>query len=150
MQRPNSMFPGCPEVRRSMRDRCFEGNAMKRGNEKAFVTVYMAFASLTMIPMVGLAIDFSVLYNVKGRLQEACDAGAIGAGSLVQRSTDVTDPTTNANLRSTVQRFFIANFTPVPWRSTLVSYNSSITQGPTAKVRTIFVTASYNVPMLFM
>ena len=120
------------------------------GSRKAFVSVYMVFASFTLIPVVGLAIDFSVLYNVKGRLQEACDAGAIGAGSMVQRSTDVTDPTTNANLRSTVQRFFIANFTPVPWRSTLVSYNSSITQDPTAKVRTIFVTASYNVPMLFM
>jgi hypothetical protein len=123
---------------------------MKRRNQKAFVTVYMAFASLTMIPMVGLAIDFSVLYNVKGRLQEACDAGAIGAGSLVQRSTDVTDPTTNANLRATVLRFFNANFTPVPWRATQLSYNSIVSQDNTTKLRTIYVTATYNVPMLFM
>jgi len=120
------------------------------GNRKAFVTVYMLFASLVMLPMVGLAIDFSVLYSVKGRLQLACDAGAIGAGGLVQRSTDVTDPTTNANLRNAVQRFFNANFSPAPWRASQLSYNSSITQDNTTKVRTIFVTASYNVPMLFM
>ena len=31
------------------------------GNRKAFVTVYMVFAMLVLIPMVGLAIDFSVL-----------------------------------------------------------------------------------------
>ena len=120
------------------------------GNRKAFVTVYMVFAILVMIPMVGLAIDFSVLYNVKGQLQEACDAGAIGAGNTVQRTTDVTDPTTNTTLKGTVQRFFNANFTPAPWRATQLSYDSSISQDPTTKVRTIYVTATYNVPMLFM
>jgi hypothetical protein len=120
------------------------------GSRKAFVTVYMVFATMVMIPMVGLAIDFSVLYNVKSLLQEACDAGAIGAGNTVQRSTDVTDPTTNTTLKGTILRFFNANFTPVPWRATQLSYNSSITQDATTKVRTIYVTATYNVPMLFM
>jgi len=120
------------------------------GSRKAFVTVYMVFAMFTLVPMVGLAIDFSVLYNVKSRLQLACDAGVIGAGNLVQRSTDVTNPTTNALLNNAVLRFFNANFTPVPWRSTQLTYASSITQDGSTKVRTIFVNASYNVPMLFM
>jgi hypothetical protein len=120
------------------------------GSRKAFVAVYMVFAMLVLIPMVGLAIDLTVLYNVKSRLQEACDAGAIGAGSLVQRSTDVTDPTTNATLRDAVQRFFNANLTPVPWRAVQTSYDSNITQDNPSKVRTIYVTASYTVPMLFM
>lgn len=130
-----------------------KGNRGKRelfGSRRAFVTVYMALTSLVILPIVGLAIDFSVLYNVKGRLQQACDAGAIGAGGLVQRTTDVTDATTNASLRDAVQRFFNANFTPVPWRATQISYDSSVTQDNTTKVRTIYVTASYRVPMLFM
>jgi len=110
----------------------------------------MAFAMLTLLPMVGLAIDFSVLYNVKARLQEACDAAAIGAGTEVQRSTDVTDPTQNANLRNAILRFFNANFVPAPWNATQASYASSVTQDPTTKMRTITVTASYYVPMLFM
>jgi hypothetical protein len=120
------------------------------GSRKAFVTVYMVFATLVMVPMVGLAIDISVLYNVKSRLQEACDAGAIGAGNLVQRSTDVTDPTTNTSLKASVLRYFNANFSPAPWSASQMSYNSAITQDATTKVRTIYVGAKYQVPMLFM
>ena len=120
------------------------------GGRRAFVTVYMAFAMLTLLPMVGLAIDFSVLYNVKARLQQACDAAAIGAGTEVQRSTNVNDPTQNANLRNAVLRFFNANFSPAPWSATQASYSSSITQDAVTKIRTINVTASYYVPMLFM
>lgn len=117
---------------------------------RAFVTVYMAFAMMALIPMVGLAIDFTVLYNVKARLQQACDAAAIGAGSQVQRTTDVTDPTQNAALKDAVLRYFNANFLPAPWGATQASYASSITQDATTKIRTIYVTAKYYVPMLFM
>ena len=124
-----------------------EPTARKR---KGFVTVYMVFATFTLIPMVGLAIDFSVLYNVKGRLQRACDAAVVGAGNEVQRSTDVTNPTQNAALKDAVQRFFNANFLPAPWASAQLNYSSSITQDPTSKIRTVYVTATYSVPMLFL
>ncbi|MBZ5619320.1 MAG: VWA domain-containing protein [Acidobacteriia bacterium] len=123
----------------------------KRGKSRqGFVTIYMVFTMLTLIPVAGLAIDFSVLYCVKGRLQQACDAGAVGAGSMVQRSTDVTDPVQNALLKDAVLRFFNANMTPVPWSATQTNYSSSITQDPVTKVRTIYVTATYSVPMMFM
>ena len=66
-------------------------------SRRAFVTVYMALSMLVLVPMVGLAIDTSVLYFMRDRIQQAVDAGAIGAGNMVQRSTDVTDSATNAN-----------------------------------------------------
>jgi Flp pilus assembly protein TadG len=119
-------------------------------SRKGFVTVYMVFAMFLLIPMVGLAIDFSVLYAFKGRLQEALDAGAIGAGSMVQRSTDVTDPVQKANILDAVQRFFNANLTPVPWNATKVSYAADVTQDVTTKVRTIHVQATYKIPSLFL
>jgi hypothetical protein len=119
-------------------------------SRKAFVTVYMVFTLLILIPIVGLAIDFSVLYNVKARIQQACDAGAIGAGSMVQRSTDVTDPVQNALLQDAVTRFFNANLKPVPWNAVQTAYDRTITQDTTTKVRTIYVRATYQVPMLFM
>jgi Flp pilus assembly protein TadG len=119
-------------------------------SRKGFVTVYMVFAMFLLIPMVGLAIDFSVLYAFKGRLQEALDAGAIGAGSMVQRSTDVTDPVQKANILDAVQRFFNANLTPVPWNATKVSYTADVTQDATTKVRTIHVQATYKIPSLFL
>jgi hypothetical protein len=110
----------------------------------------MVFTLLMLIPIVGLAIDFSVLYNVKARVQQACDAGAIGAGSMVQRSTDVTNPAQNLLLQDAVTRFFNANMTPVPWSAVQTAYDRTITQDTTTKVRTIYVTATYKVPMLFM
>jgi hypothetical protein len=122
----------------------------KLRNRKGFVLIYMVFALMTLIPVVGLAIDFSVMYNVKARLQRAGDAGAIGAGSMVQRSTDVTDPVQNAALKDAVLRFFRANLTPVPWSSVQTAYNVDITQDATTKVRTIQLDATYNVPMLFL
>jgi hypothetical protein len=122
----------------------------KLRGRKGFVLIYMVFALMTLIPVVGLAIDFSVMYNVKARLQRAGDAGAIGAGSMVQRSTDVTDPVQNALLKDAVLRFFRANLTPVPWNSVQTAYNVDITQDATTKIRTIQLDATYNVPMLFL
>jgi Flp pilus assembly protein TadG len=121
-----------------------------RRKRSGFVTVYMVFATFTLIPLAGLAVDFGVLYNVKGRLQRACDAAVIGAGSEVQRSTDVNDPTQNAALQDAVLRFFNANFLPAPWASSQLTYSSSITQDATTKIRQVSVTATYSVPMLFM
>jgi hypothetical protein len=36
------------------------------GGRKGFVSVYIVLTSMILIPVAGLAIDFSVLYNVKG------------------------------------------------------------------------------------
>jgi len=120
------------------------------GNRDAFVTVYMTFAILLLIPMVGLAIDFSVLYYMKDRIQQAVDAGAIGAGNEVQRSTDVTNPATNATLVNAVTRFFNANMTPVPWASTQINFTATVTQDTNTKIRNIHVLATYAVPALFL
>lgn len=120
-----------------------------KGRKKGFVTIYMVFTMLTLIPVAGLAIDFSVLYSVKAKLQQALDAGAIGAGNMVQRSTDVTDPVQNANLRDAVTRFFNSNLTPIPWNAVQTNFSTTVSQDIN-KVRTIYVTATYDVPMLFM
>src|ERR1051325_11302216 len=110
----------------------------------------MVFTMLMFLPIAGLAIDFSMLYCVKARLQQACDAGAIGAGIMVQRSTDVDDPAENAVIKDAILRFFSANMTPVPWNAVQTNYSSSVTQDRVTKIRTIHVTATYDVPMLFM
>jgi hypothetical protein len=121
----------------------------KKG-QKGFVTIYMVFAFLTLIPMAGLAIDLSVLYNVKGKLQAACDAAAIGAGVQLQRSTSMSDPTSIANIKDATQRFFNANYNQGYWGSSAISYSSTPSEDVNTKVRTIVVTAAENVPMLFL
>jgi Flp pilus assembly protein TadG len=117
--------------------------------QKGFAALYVLFASMLLIPVAGLAIDFSVLYNVKGRLQAAVDAAAISAGYKLQRTTDLTDPTQVANIQDAAQRFFNANYPSNYWGTTQISYSATPTQNA-SKVRTLNVQAVESVPMLFM
>jgi Flp pilus assembly protein TadG len=133
-----------------MKEKAMRRREQADRKRSGFVTVYMVFAAFTLIPIAGLAIDFGILYNVKARLQRACDAAVIGAGSEVQRSTDVTNAAQNAVLKNAVLRFFNANFQPAPFGASPFNYDSSITQDPTTKIRQVYVTATYTVPMLFM
>jgi Flp pilus assembly protein TadG len=117
--------------------------------KRGFVTIYVLFTSLTLIPVVGLAIDFSVLYNVKARLQTAVDAGCIAAGYTLQRTTDMTDPTQIAAIQSTAQSFFNANYPAGYWGSTQASYSATPATGAN-NTRTIAMQASEYVPLLFL
>jgi len=116
---------------------------------RGFVTIYVTLTSLVLIPIAGLAIDMSVLYNVKARLQAAVDAAAIGSGSMLQRSTDLTNATQVNSIKNAAQRFFNANYPASYWGSTQVYYDSTPSEDGT-RVRTIYVHAAYDVPMLFL
>jgi len=117
---------------------------------KGFVTVYMVFTMLTLIPMAGLAIDCTVLYNVKARLQAAVDAAALGAGAMLQSSTDLSNSTQVANIQDAAQRFFNANYPSGYWGTTQAYYSATPSQDPNTQVRTIYVHAEEYVPMLFL
>jgi Flp pilus assembly protein TadG len=114
-------------------------------SRKGFVSVYLAFSSFLLIPMAGLAIDFSVLYSVKARLQTAVDAAAIGSGNTLNRGS-VMDTTA---VRDVALRFFNANYPAGYFGSSPVTYNATPVQGALG-VRTITINASQHVPMLFM
>ena len=47
-----------------------------KNDRRGFTTVYLTLTALVLIPVVGLAVDFSVLHNVKARLQAAVDAAS--------------------------------------------------------------------------
>jgi Flp pilus assembly protein TadG len=121
----------------------------KRRRSRGVVTVYVVLSSLTLIPMVGMAIDFSVLYNVKARMQAAVDAATIAAGYTLQRTTNMNNPAQIAQISSTAQAFFNANFPANYWGATQNYYN--VTTGTGAnQVRTIQLRVGYSVPMLFL
>jgi len=119
-------------------------------SQRGFAALYVVFASMLLVPIAGLAIDFSVLFNVKGRLQAACDAAAISAGYMMQRTTDLSDSTQVAAIQNAAQRFFNANYPSHYWGSSQASYSSNAAQDNTTKVRTLTVKATEVVPMLFM
>src|ERR1035438_10486373 len=115
------------------------------GNRKGFVSVYLFFSSMLMIPMVGLAIDFSVLYSVKARLQTAVDAAAIGSGNTLNRGATMN----TAAVSDVALRFFNANYPAGYFGTTPKYYNATPLQGALG-VRTITVNAAQVVPMLFL
>lgn len=121
----------------------------RASGRKGFTTVYVTLTALVLVPVVGLAIDFSVLYNVKARLQAAVDAAAIGSGNMLERSTDLTNATQVANIKDSAQRFFNANYPASYWGSTPVYYDSTPSEDG-SRTRTIYVHAAYDVPMLFL
>ncbi len=125
-------------------------NRRARRSQRGFAALYVVFASMLLIPVVGMAIDFSVLYNVKGRLQAAVDAAAISAGYMLQRSTNLSDSSQVASIQSTALRYFNANYPSSYWGSSQLSYSATPAQNANTKVRTLSVQAQENVPMIFM
>lgn len=119
----------------------------KGRNGFALVYVTMTTAFL-LLPMGGLAIDFGVLYNVKARLQTACDAAVIGAGYLLHSSTDLNNPTQVTTISSAAQTYFDANYPTHYFGTTVSTYNCNVSQSPAGK--TITVTATATVPSLFL
>ena len=92
-----------------------------------------------LIPLVGLAIDGSRLYIVQAQLASAVDGAALGAGRLLG---------TTANTTEIAGEFLNANFPTGFWGSTNLTPNITATSSFTT--HTITVSATVNVPLLFM
>jgi Flp pilus assembly protein TadG len=125
------------------------GNRPEKKRQKGFATIYLTLVgAFLLIPMAGLAIDFGIVYNVKARLQTACDAAAIGAGYLLHATTNLSDTTQYNAITGAAQQFFNANFTSNYMGSSLGTYTAVATSSTAGK--TITVNATAYVPMLFM
>ncbi len=96
---------------------------------------------LVLIPMVGLAIDATMLRIVQARLSAAVDGAALGAGRLLG---------TSANPQSMASEFVNANFQPGAvgfWGANNLQVSTTYTPGIT---KTILVNARADVPLLFI
>jgi len=116
------------------------------GRRGAIVMMLTSMLPFLLLPMVGLAIDATVIHIVQAKLSAACDGAALGAGRLLG---------TNANITEIAGEFFKADFqTGVAgfWGATLPTEsggNPTITY-TTGLTKTITVNAVANVPTLFM
>ncbi|MDQ6706134.1 MAG: pilus assembly protein TadG-related protein, partial [Acidobacteriota bacterium] len=100
-----------------------------------------------LIPIVGLAIDGTILFFVKTKLSAAVDAAALaGARSL---STGLDLPSQTAAAQATIQSFFNANYPAGFWGSTNATLATSITQ-TAYKTRTVDIQAHVDSPLYFM
>lgn len=106
----------------------------RRGSALILFTLLMP----TLMLMVGMAVDFTIVWIVEAKLSEAVDGAALGSGRLLGTQADTDEIATE---------FLEANFPTGYWGSyDLTPHISSTTVFST---HTINVAATVNVPLLF-
>jgi Flp pilus assembly protein TadG len=121
----------------------------KRVRERGMVVLMTAIIMMTTIPLIGLAIDGTLLYIVKCRLQGAVDGAALAAGRALARGSDSTAQKNSAQTAAVAyvklnfpNGYFFAN---VNISNSDVNVDLSV-----ASQRTITVSATISEPTLFM
>lgn len=100
-----------------------------------------------IIPMVGLAIDASLLYATKAKLSAATDAGALAGARSLNRGMDLASQTTSAT--ATAEAFFDANF-PDGHLMTTHRVRTVTVAETTFRTRTVRMDTSVEAPTFFM
>jgi Flp pilus assembly protein TadG len=123
--------------------------------QRGFALYITTLMLLMIIPMIGLAIDASLLYVVKTRLQGAVDGAALAGAKALSHGTDSATELTAANLAAETyvklnypSSFFFSNdvvLAPSTAPTPGVQIDESV-----AYQRTVTVTASVLEPTLFM
>ncbi len=111
----------------------------RRGSVLVILTAALPFF---LVPLVGLAIDATMLRIVQARLAAAVDGAALGAGRLLGTNVTPSDMATEF-----VKANFQANGAVGFWGATNLKVTTSYTPGIT---KTIVVNASADVPLLFL
>jgi Flp pilus assembly protein TadG len=120
-------------------------------SEKGIAVIATTIMLVILIPFTGLAIDVTMLYVDKARLQGAVDGAALaGAESLARGTNDAAQQTAAKQAAASYvflnypTSFFFTNSITVS-QSTDITIDESV-----ANQRTVGVTAHANVPTLFM
>jgi len=99
----------------------------------------MMMLPVFLIPLVGLAIDGTMLFIVQAKLSSAADGAVLGAGRLLN---------TSANTTEIAGEFLNVNFPTGFWGARNLQSNISATD--VSGLHTIYIYASVQVPLLFM
>ena len=104
---------------------------------------------LVIVPVIGLAIDGSIVMWEKARLATAVDAAALAAGRSLSAGQDLASQTTSAV--NMAQTYFNANFQPGQMGTTVVNGPTvTIAQSAASATRTVTIQANVNVPLYFL
>jgi len=117
------------------------------GRRGVVVIILSLMVAIVLVPLVGLAIDGSILYLVQARMSAAVDAAALAGARSLSVGLDLTSQTASAT--AAAQNFFYANFPSGYWSTSNLSL--SVVVAETAyKTRTVTMQASASVPLTFM
>jgi len=118
---------------------------------------YSLMLTTLMLPLMGIAVDLTILYTVQARLSAAVDGAALGAGRLLGTQTG----TSAAATQHMAGEFFLANFPAGYWSTPALtlaagdmSNSAANTYGvletnPAPGSFRIAVVANVRVPLIF-
>jgi Flp pilus assembly protein TadG len=111
--------------------------------------ITVTLALITIIPMVGLGIDLSMLYLTKAKLLAATDAAVLAGARALSQGTDATAQRLSAQNAAT--KFFYANWPTGFWGTTNLSFPTPVVDDTTTpNYRTITASASVQAPVFFL
>jgi len=115
---------------------------------KGFAVILTTLSLVFLVPMVGLAIDVSILYMIRAKMASAVDAAVLAGAQALARGGD--SATQAANAQDAARRFFNANFPAGYWGTTNISFPTPTVDDSTANYRTVTATASATAPLYFL
>src|SRR5580700_9086125 len=123
----------------------------KRQSERGMAVIAATIMLVILIPVIGLAIDVTLLYVDRARLQGAVDGAALAGAEGLARGTSDAAQQTSAKQAAAEYVFLNYPTTFFFTNSITVSQTTDITiDESVANQRTVSVTAHANVPTLFM
>ena len=121
----------------------------KRKNQKGMAVIMTAMTMLVSIPLVGLAVDVAVLYMIRGKLQQAVDAGALAGARALANGANTSAQATSAQAEAT--KFFNANLPAGYWGVTNINLATpTVDSSSTPNYRTVTTSATLSAPLYFL
>jgi Flp pilus assembly protein TadG len=118
----------------------------QRQSGAALIMLTMMLATV-MVPLVGLAIDGSIMFLIKTKLSASADASALAGARSLSVGMDIASQ--SASAIATAQAFFDANFPRGYFGTNVPTVNTTVAE-TAAKTRTVSVTATVQAPLYFM
>jgi Flp pilus assembly protein TadG len=122
-------------------------NRIHLSRERGMAVMLTALMLTFIIPLVGLAIDGSMLYAVKARMSTASDAAALAAARSLSVGRDFSEQAAEAE--ETARRFFDANFPPGAMNTANRSVTVQVAES-SYRTRTVTVGVQLDSPLYFM
>ncbi len=124
----------------------------RRNKQQGFAVIMTALTMLVTIPLVGLAIDVSILYMIHGKLQQAVDAAALaGAQALSGGGVATTEAAQDSAAQAAAATFFHANLQSGYWGISNVQWATpTVDSTSIPNYRTVTTSATVSAPLYFL
>lgn len=118
-----------------------------RRQSGAAMTLLATMVATVLVPLVGLAIDGSIMWMIKVKFVAACDSAALAGARSLSAGLDLSSQ--QASAQATAMQYFNANFPAGFWNTRNVNVTASVAQ-TASRVRTVTVQGSVQSPLYFL